>query len=458
MGYRFVRWLSDLLLSLFYRRHGVLDPEKVPLTGPLVVCANHHGSLVDPMALLANIPRRLRPLAKAPLFDDRLVGPFLRALGALPVYRPQDRHLVQGSNQDLLRACREALGRGECILIFPEGISKPEPTLSELRPGAARMALAAEAQGDYRAGVRLLPVGIHLDHSAWFRRGKVLLQVGDPIAAADLAPLHRTDPEAATRELTARLEHALRALIVDVESTETLRLLRVAVKAWARERGEKLDDAAQAAVARDFARGYRSALAADPAAVARLRSSVEAYAHTLEHFRITGDEVDLRYTSGAVATFVLVEGTLLAIGAPLGILGALVHWPPFRLTGLVAGRLSESEDVWASVKLASSVVIFPLYWIAIAVAVWLTIGLAAALASALALPLLGFWAVRFRDRQNRFFRQVRAFFLFAGGGGLKRHLKESRRAIHDEVERLRAAKGGDDPTPGVVTAFPGGER
>ena len=109
LSYRLVRWLSRLLLSAFYRRWSLFHPERVP-AGPLVVCPNHHGSLVDPMVLIAGFERPLRPLAKAPLFRSRLLRQFLDAVGALPVFRPQDRHLVTGSNQDLLAASGCATG------------------------------------------------------------------------------------------------------------------------------------------------------------------------------------------------------------------------------------------------------------------------------------------------------------------------------------------------------------
>ena len=41
----------------------------------------------------------------------------------------------------------DALARGEAIVIFPEGVSQPEPTLKTLRTGAARLLLDAEAAG-----------------------------------------------------------------------------------------------------------------------------------------------------------------------------------------------------------------------------------------------------------------------------------------------------------------------
>ncbi|MGH7300879.1 MAG: 1-acyl-sn-glycerol-3-phosphate acyltransferase, partial [Candidatus Rokuibacteriota bacterium] len=46
----------------------MVGAERIPVAGPLIVAANHHNALVDAVLLLAVIPRRLVPVAKAPLF------------------------------------------------------------------------------------------------------------------------------------------------------------------------------------------------------------------------------------------------------------------------------------------------------------------------------------------------------------------------------------------------------
>ena len=55
-------------------------------------------------------------------------------------------------------AAAAALGRGDAILIFPEGVSQPEPALMPLRTGAARMLLAAPPE--VGPAISLIPVGL----------------------------------------------------------------------------------------------------------------------------------------------------------------------------------------------------------------------------------------------------------------------------------------------------------
>jgi 1-acyl-sn-glycerol-3-phosphate acyltransferase len=57
MGFSFIRGLIRLLLEVFYRQVAVVGAERIPASGPLILAANHHNSIVDAMLLLAVAPR-----------------------------------------------------------------------------------------------------------------------------------------------------------------------------------------------------------------------------------------------------------------------------------------------------------------------------------------------------------------------------------------------------------------
>src|SRR5713101_5377147 len=133
-----LRGFARLLLAIFYRRLEIHGLERVPRSGPLVIAANHHNALVDPMLLIATIPRRLSALAKASLFANPLIAPFLWLSRAIPVYRRGESAGDATRNEAMFTAASACLRDGGAILIFPEGVSQPEPMLLPLRTGIAR--------------------------------------------------------------------------------------------------------------------------------------------------------------------------------------------------------------------------------------------------------------------------------------------------------------------------------
>lgn len=114
--------------------------EHVPKSGPAIIAANHNSHL-DAMVLMSLLPHRLlhrvRPVAAADYF---MKGRFLtwfstRIIGILPIARKGD-----GSEDDPLAGCYQALDAGQILIIFPEG-SRGEPEqMAPFRGGVAKLA------------------------------------------------------------------------------------------------------------------------------------------------------------------------------------------------------------------------------------------------------------------------------------------------------------------------------
>lgn len=219
--YRSLRWLARLALSFYYQEVEIQGAEHVPEGGPLLVVANHQISLVDPLLLAHAIPRPLRFLAKAPLFRIPVFGTVMRLTGAIEVQRKQDKGYAKESNTHIYEAVGQALVEGSAIGIFPEGISHDNPMLGEFRHGASKIALEAEASKDFRLGLKILVVGIHIEDSRLFR-GRVLLNIAPPIEPADLAASYREDARATVENLTQRLKDSLREQVLEAEDHEDL--------------------------------------------------------------------------------------------------------------------------------------------------------------------------------------------------------------------------------------------
>ena len=174
-----VRWLARVACRVFYRVDCVGAP---PPSGPLLLLPNHPNSLLDPAVIWATSGRDVRFLAKSTLFNGPL-RPLLSGAGAIPVYRKLDQGVDVSKNTETFAAVDAALGHGDAVCIFPEGVSHSTGRLVPLRTGAARMALSAA-----RAGTRvaLVPVGLNFERKTTFR-SRVTVVYGTPFWCDDLA-------------------------------------------------------------------------------------------------------------------------------------------------------------------------------------------------------------------------------------------------------------------------------
>jgi 1-acyl-sn-glycerol-3-phosphate acyltransferase len=89
--------------------------EHVPARGPVIIAGNHISFIDPPLVGWAALPKRsLRYLAKMELFRIPILGWFLRNVGAIALDRSR-------ADVAAVRTALEVLGRGRCLLVFPEG-------------------------------------------------------------------------------------------------------------------------------------------------------------------------------------------------------------------------------------------------------------------------------------------------------------------------------------------------
>jgi len=129
-----VRPLTMIVIGLI-----IQGEERLPLTGPAIVAANHNSHL-DTLTLMSLWPltklNHVRPVAAADYFlSNRWLAWFSQTfMRIIPIERHQkDRH------SDPLAAMSTALAQGDILILFPEG-SRGEPEqLSRFKTGISRL-------------------------------------------------------------------------------------------------------------------------------------------------------------------------------------------------------------------------------------------------------------------------------------------------------------------------------
>ena len=428
---RLFRILARFLAGLFYRRVEVIGRERVPAAGPLVVAANHQQGLMDGILLAASMPRRLRPIAKAPLFRYPLIGQFARLAGAIPVHRRQDEGRGPVDNEAMFGAAHRALAEGEALLIFPEGVSQPEPTLMPLRTGAARLVLGSGASAPRAI---LLPVGLMFHEPGTFRVGSAVVLMGEPVATEDCDALPE---EEAVRRLTARLEAALRRLIVEARDRHTLDLVLAAEAIWREEAPEVAADPLARTTWRQRAARANAYLAVfEPARLSALRERLERYVGELEGTGLTNRDLSQGYQLRAVLRYALRQGLALVLGLPLALWGLVNHILPYGLTAVTVRALDPEADVESTYKVAVGLVVYPLCWLPEGWVIWRLGGGALLAVFVLSLLPTGFFALSWTQRLDRVRRDTRGLLTVLMDRDLRSHLLERRRAIMAEFQEL----------------------
>lgn len=137
-SYRFAVGLIRPLMRLITRRSWD-GAQHLPSATGYVVCPNHI-SYADPFTsahFLYDNGALPRFLGKEAVFRVPVIGRILRGAGQIPVYRES------GDAARAFSAAVDAVRRGECVVIYPEGTLTRDPELWPMRgkTGAARVAL-----------------------------------------------------------------------------------------------------------------------------------------------------------------------------------------------------------------------------------------------------------------------------------------------------------------------------
>ncbi len=365
MTERAVLQFFRLILHLFFRRVVVIGEDRMPVQGPLVIVANHENALLDPFLLLCVSPRPVRFLAKATLFRNPMVAPFLRLLMALPVARRQDEGSDMSRNLATFEACEHILLDGGALSLFPEGVSHDAPHLMPLKTGTARIIGRAFFRG---ARPTLLPAGLLYKSKSAFR-SNVTISFGVPIPYEDLSWGGGEEP-AAVEALTERIREALVSLTVNAERWEDIRFLERIRGMALGLAGVEGDDPPEAEVLRALVNKFYQARLERPTRVHALVTRAKAYLRMLDLLELRDADVARETTFGAALSYTWKRLAVIVLGYPAALYGWLFNFLPYFLSGRLAVAAAKERDVVATYKIYGGLIFFPLFYLGQGVLIW----------------------------------------------------------------------------------------
>jgi len=439
--YRAVRALGRFWLWFFFRSVDVRHPERVPAAGPVLLCINHPNNFIDSLLVGGALPRKVHYLATATLFRNALVGRFLRACGAIPVYRKQDDPNKMDKNAGTFEACFAAFGEGRLVAIYPEGTTHAEARVQRIKTGAARLALGYEAE---RPGeLRLIPVGLNFERRKSFR-GRVLVSFGSAIPVTAYLEAYRTDQVKAVDALTDAIQWGMEAEVVHVERIDESRLVSAVQELYRGELVRELKDERGLAerqidlvrLSRAIADSVAYFMRREPERVERIWQRIQSYRALLAEYRVKDDAVRARLERTRPRQR-LRRGWQAIVGLPFFVYGAAVNFFPYWIPRWAARRMSKKETDYATWRFLTAMLALPLFW---GLETWVVARLAGgpvAVAFALSLPLSGVIAYRYWVGAGRLRSRLRFGALALTREHVARRLTTERQALIAELERAK---------------------
>jgi 1-acyl-sn-glycerol-3-phosphate acyltransferase len=385
---------------------------------------------MDPAFVVVAARREVRFLAKAPLMRHPQIGWLVRAVGSIPVYRVQDDPTLVGQNRDVFMAVHTALADGAAVGIFPEGTSHSGSRLVRLKTGAARIALGASR----RIGHSFPIVAVGLVFRDRNRlRSEARVVVGDAFDWSDLAA--RSDERSAVRELTRRIDEAMRAVTLNLDSWEDTALVHVAEQVWAAEHRSPLDSGSTVSrltLTASVLQRFRSHGEQEWRSTAR---ELRAHARMLQRTGMTPETLKEDVTWTAAARWMIAQLPLLA-AVPLAAVAQLAYWPALVATRWLETHNPEGPDTTSTYRVLGMAV-FGVAWTLLvsAVAGW-AFGWPWGVGAMLLMPAVGIGAAMVAEQRRLRWLAVRRFFVRHRHRQRLARMRERQQAIAAHLNEL----------------------
>lgn len=161
MGFKIAKAIVRAFLFFVFRIK-VIGKENMPQEGGAIVAINHRSNW-DVVVAGVMSPRQLGFMAKSELFENKMLGALITALGAFPVQRGK-------GDIGAIKAALTRLRAGKIVAMFPEGKRVKEDEKVNAKPGAVMLA--------HKAKVPVVPVRITGKYR-WMSR--IVVNFGKPV-------------------------------------------------------------------------------------------------------------------------------------------------------------------------------------------------------------------------------------------------------------------------------------
>ncbi len=431
--------------KVFYRDVVLLNTHNIPDSGPLIFTPNHQNALMDALALLCNVDRRMVFMARSDIFQKPAIASILYFIRILPIYRIRDGYESLKKNKDIFQKTIDVLTDKDCALvILPEGSHSGIRRLRPLKKGFARIAFQTEEAKDFSLGIRIVPVGIDYDDYEAFR-SRLTINFGEPILVKNYIDQYKEAPAKAINSLKDELSERIKPLIINIETEKYYDMVNTLRNLYGKELVENIPVSERKEnllkLQQEIVNGLQAAINASSEKIDVLDTKVRQYMQKLRELKIRKT-----YKIKKVPFTRLISlSILLLLLFPLYLYGVVNNFIPMFLSVWAKKKIKDPQFK-SSFLFVVSLIAFPLLHILQTVAVaffvnhwyWIAIYF-------ISVPLSGMFLVYYRKMAERFYCNRKIHCLF-------RKRKEYMEQLRDDYQEIveltssviRKDKAGDE--------------
>lgn len=216
--YKAIRLVVSFTYKLFFRQIEIRGTENIPSGEPIIFAANHQNALLDPLAILFYQKEPIVFMARADMFQNKLIAKILRSFKITPIYRIRDGFENLSKNEEQMNGAVEVLLNHKQLCLMPEGNHGHQHKLRPLVKGLLRIACSAEECLNDESHVKIIPVGI--DYNFYQHAGSdLVVTYGKPIEVKDYIDQYKENAANCLNSMRDRLSAELSPLMHDIRST-----------------------------------------------------------------------------------------------------------------------------------------------------------------------------------------------------------------------------------------------
>jgi hypothetical protein len=287
------------------------------------------------------------------------------------MYRRTDNPREMHRNDETFEKCYSLLGKGEAILIFPEGFSLLDRALHPIKTGVARIGFGAESRNDFSLGTQIIPMGINYSDPTTFH-SDVHCKFGRPIYFRDYESTYKTDPVEAVHRVTDAVRVALKKLTTTLERTEVNDAVEALETIYRKELmvnlgmqlRSKHDEFAVTKGIIDAVHWFYENL---PQRFREINGKIQRYLRNLDRLHLRDDFLS-PIRSGISFLRRLRAFLFLVLGFPIYLWGVVNNIIPYIIPRFIIKKYVRAPESYSSVKFSAGVTAFVFFY---GVQIWL---------------------------------------------------------------------------------------